>query len=122
VETLSPIKFLNIPEVEEYFSKGLPYIVVILDDWCPASQEFKPIVEYFAEKYLLEIPIIVMRSENLKKINRFIDINDIKYIPFTIFMLGKTVLAEVPGAMRFNDFKTAVVNLLNFKAQNSICA
>jgi thiol-disulfide isomerase/thioredoxin len=115
MEIISPIKYLSLPEIEKKAKESKAYVVVILDDWCPASQEYKPIVEFFAEKYEDKLDFYIMRSENLNELKCIQDFGSVSSIPYTFFILGKTILTEFPGARSFNCFKTAVSNMLNFE-------
>jgi len=117
-EAISPVKYLSLPEIKRNAKEGKPYIVVILDDWCPASQEYKPTVEFFAEQYDKRLDFYVMRSENLGELKNIQDFHSVSCIPYTFFILGETILAEVPGAMRLNNFKTAVSNMFNFEKRS----
>ncbi len=110
MNSLSPIR----PPVKEqlkqlYLSSG-PAIVVFMNEWCPACQEYKPILEFFSEKYEDRVGIYVIRSEEAMAVTG-LPTKGITSIPYSFFLLGRAILAEVPGALRFLDFDKVVKTL-----------
>jgi thiol-disulfide isomerase/thioredoxin len=113
MNSLSPILSADEKIFESYKISQQPFIVVILDDWCPACQEFKPIVEYFAEKYFEAVPVFIIRSDEIFKFDFLKSLRKISTIPYSLFFIGENLCCEAPGAIRFNYFKTAIINLMN---------
>ena len=106
---ISPISYLNIEDLNQHVNSSTPFVLIFLSEWCPACQEYKAIAEFFAEKIEKKISTYVLKPENVDdNIWKLLELNKIDVIPYTLFFLGKTTLAEVPGAMRFYDYETAI--------------
>jgi len=110
---ISPIKYPTLSDIKENSDLGKPCVLIFLSEWCPACQEYKPVVEYYAEKYEKKVSVYIVRPENVKKLSKIFPCDQIKYIPYTFFILGKTVMKEIPGSLPFDDFKLAIENLYN---------
>jgi thiol-disulfide isomerase/thioredoxin len=111
MNTISPIQYPRPAAIRERMASGKPSVLVFMSEWCPACQEFKPIVEFFAEKYEGMISVFVVRPENLGDLPGILPEGRIQSIPYTLFVLGKTLVGEVPGALRFYDFASAMETL-----------
>lgn len=112
-DMISLIKYLDMNELEINIKEGKPYVIVLVDDLCPACQKYKPIVEFFSEKFADKIPVYLLRLENLSALSKITNFSYIEGVPHSFFILGRTILSEVAGVLRFNDFNCAINNLLN---------
>ena len=103
-----PISEVTSKSLEEAFTSKKPFLITYLDDWCPACQEFKPVVEYYAERYSDVLDFFVIRSEDPASDSLMSLLGQVDSIPCTWLMLGSEVLTRIPGAMRFSHMGAVI--------------
>lgn len=108
-----PIKSYKNGSLDKAIKGKNPFVIVIIDDWCPACQEYKPIIEFMSEKYYRDISFFVLRTDEIKNHEFFSSVGNIDAIPCSFFYIGNTQLLKVPGSIRIHDFQTAIQNLIH---------
>jgi thiol-disulfide isomerase/thioredoxin len=116
---ISPVFGYQLTELKKDINSNNPFLVVVSSDWCPACQEYKPVLEFYAEKYENKVNIYIIHTELLDESLDEVLKAQINAIPTTFFFLGSTKIAEVPGAISFKNFRSAISSLSSFRLKTS---
>lgn len=118
----NPVQSIDADSLQKHAKEGTAYVLTVLSEWCPACQEFKPVVEFLAEKYGSSFVSYVADPEDMP-LEGF-DPNApsrVDSIPYTFFVLGGTIIAEIAGAMSFQDYENALRTLVrNTRSANRL--